>query len=141
MYVGPLRGVDDLVHADRSAVVPVGNVLGDGAVEEGRLLGHDAHVRPDVGNVQTFDVLTFEVERAPVQVVEPLEELDAGGLPATRGAHQGDGLPRGYGQGEVSKDFHFPPGGVAELGLIEGNVTRYIILKFLKKMVTIIMEN
>ena len=46
-------------------------------------LRDDAQVGADEGQVQAADVLPLEGERAAVQVVEPLDELDDGGLPAT----------------------------------------------------------
>ena len=83
--VGLLGGVDDLLHGDLPRVVAILNVLGDGAVEEGGLLRDDAQVGADEGQVQAADVLPLEGERAAVQVVEPLDELDDGGLAATFG--------------------------------------------------------
>ena len=80
--VGLLGGVDDLLHGDLPRVVAVPDVLGDGAVEEGGLLRDDAQVGADEGQVQAADVLSLEGERAAVQVVKPLDELDDGGLAA-----------------------------------------------------------
>ena len=57
----PLGGVDDLVHGDLALVVPVGDVLGQSAVEQSRLLGDDAKARADVGNLQGLDVLALKI--------------------------------------------------------------------------------
>ena len=43
-----------------SGVVPVHDVFGDGPVEEHGLLGHDAQLSPDPGNVQALDVVIID---------------------------------------------------------------------------------
>ena len=47
--VGLLGGVDDLLHGDVPRVVAVPDVLGDGAVEEGGLLGCNSIVTLNFG--------------------------------------------------------------------------------------------
>lgn len=45
MKVGFLSRLDDLVHADAAGVISILYVLRDAAVEQHRLLGHDANLR------------------------------------------------------------------------------------------------
>ena len=104
-------GGGDGLHGELLAVVPVGDVLGQGSVEEDQsevrirsrgqmrccdwspveedgLLGHDAELGPDPGHVQRRDVVVLEREEARAEVVEPLYELHHRGLAAPGLAHQ-----------------------------------------------------
>lgn len=51
MEEGFLRRLHNLLHAHVTRVVPVLNVLGDAAVKQHRLLGHDADLGPQEGHV------------------------------------------------------------------------------------------
>lgn len=56
MYVRLLGGGDDLVLPHDAAVVTVGDVLSDGAVEEHGLLRHEAQLSPQPRHVQRLDL-------------------------------------------------------------------------------------
>lgn len=63
MDVGLLGGGDDLVLPHDPGVVAVGDVLGDGAVEEHWLLRHKTQLSPHPADVQGLDVSTVDVLR------------------------------------------------------------------------------
>lgn len=53
VQLGLPRGRHHLIHADLPHVVAVLDVLGDAAVEQNRLLGHDADLGAQEGDVDT----------------------------------------------------------------------------------------
>ena len=57
-----------------------------------------------------------------VQVVEPLQQLNAGRLPASRRSNEGDLLSGCQGEVEGLEDGDLLPGRVAELGVLEADV-------------------
>lgn len=59
MKLGFLGGRDDLIHADFPGVVAVLDVLGDAAVEQDGLLGHDANLGSQEGHVDTGRVVAI----------------------------------------------------------------------------------
>ncbi len=87
-----LRRGDDLIGA---RLAPgVGDVLGDGAVEEKDILLHDAQERAVTAHVDLAKVAPVEQDAPLRGVVEPGHEVAERGLAAAAGADQGDGLPR-----------------------------------------------
>ena len=103
-----------LLHADLPLVVPVADVLRDGGVEEDGLLRHDAEVGPDEGQVQVADVVGVHRQLALVQVVEPLDHLNHGGLAAPGLPHQRHLLPAADGEVQLPEDAGVGAGGVGE---------------------------
>ena len=61
MDVGLLGGLDYLVHGGLPGVVAVPDVVGQGRVEEDRLLRDDAHAGSNPWHVQRLDVVTVDV--------------------------------------------------------------------------------
>jgi hypothetical protein len=61
MYVGLFGGLHHLVHGGLSGVVAVPDVVGQGRVEEDRLLRDDSHAGPDPRDVQRFDVVAVDI--------------------------------------------------------------------------------
>lgn len=59
MKLGFLGGRDDLIHADFPGVVAVLDVLGDAAVKQDGLLGHDANLGAQEGHVDTGRVVAI----------------------------------------------------------------------------------
>lgn len=59
MELGLLGSGDDLIHADFPHVVAILDVLGDAAVEQHGLLGHDANLGPQEGHVDTAGVVAI----------------------------------------------------------------------------------
>mmetsp|Transcript_9109 Transcript_9109/g.27042 ORF Transcript_9109/g.27042 Transcript_9109/m.27042 type:complete len:505 (+) Transcript_9109:155-1669(+) len=78
----------------RGALLAVANVLGDGALEEHRLLPHQPKVGAEPAQVERADVDTVEGDRAALRVVEALEQRHERRLARPRGAAQGDPLAR-----------------------------------------------
>jgi len=76
--MGEPRRIDDLV--DRSARLAIGDILGERAVEQERVLGHEAD-RPAQGVERDASyVLAIDQDAAAVEIVEPLDQLDEGCL-------------------------------------------------------------
>ena len=92
MCVGELRRGDDLLH--RGARTGIGDVLGERAVEQDRLLLHDRDLAAQRGLRDMGDVLTVDQDPALVHVVEPLDQLDEGRLAGSRMPHEADLLAR-----------------------------------------------
>lgn len=59
MELGLLGGGDDVVHADLPQVVAILDVLGDAAVEQDGLLGHDANLGAQEGHVDMSGVVAI----------------------------------------------------------------------------------
>ena len=61
MYVCCLGGLDDFLTRNLSAVVPIGDVVGDADPEQNRLLEDDAHLQTQPVHVQIshFHVVNF----------------------------------------------------------------------------------
>ncbi len=90
MGVGDLGGGHDLL--GRGVRLGVGDVLGDGAGEEERLLEHDAElaaVGPE-GHLPQGDAVDEDL--ALIGVVEPAEQVDDGALAGPALAHQAEHL-------------------------------------------------
>ncbi len=114
----------------RGRPVPKQDVLAQAAVEEHRLLAHhpDVAAKPtdiEVAEItsvqqycssssfssQNFDALLLLLLGG---IIEALDQLDAGGLAAARGAHQRHCLPAGHLQAEVVQHPDAGPRGIGE---------------------------
>ena len=85
------RGVDLLLGRVR---VAVGDVVPDRAAEEPGVLQHHADLRPQVLAAHRGDVDAVERDPAAVQLVEPHDQVDQGGLAGPGRPDDRDGLPR-----------------------------------------------
>jgi len=84
-----------LLHVrSRGALLAVGDVFGDGALEEHRLLPHQPDLLPQPAHVQLAQRHAVERDRARQRVVEALEQRHERRLARPRGAAQGDPLAR-----------------------------------------------
>ena len=99
----------------------IGDVLRNGAVEQGRVLGHQGDGAPQGGLAHLGDVLAIDQDTARLHIIEPLEQLDEGGLARPRGADKGDLFPRRDDQGEVLIEVS-SRGLVAEGHPVEGDL-------------------
>ena len=88
--VGEARRPLDL--PGRGAGPGVGDVLGQGAVEQHRFLGHDSDLRPQARLARRRHVLSVDRHAPARHVVEPLDQLDEGRLAGARAPHQSDPL-------------------------------------------------
>ena len=68
----------------------IGQVRPDRVRKQNRILQHDPHQVAEVRAVDVFDVHTVQQDLAAVDVIEPHQQVDDGGLAGTRRAHQGD---------------------------------------------------
>jgi hypothetical protein len=89
--VGLTRRSHHLLHGHVSRVVPVADVVRQAAVEEDRLLRHDAQLGADPGHAEGGQVVVLQRDNTRGEVVEALEQLDTGGLAAAGRAHWGAG--------------------------------------------------
>jgi len=71
--VGLHRCRRHLLHAHDSAVVAVLDVLGDGTLEKGWLLGHDAKMGPERGQVRLPDVQPVQIHGTGRDVIKPVD--------------------------------------------------------------------
>ena len=90
-----LRGAGRSLHlVARGALAAIGDVLGDRAVKEPRVLQHHTKVPPELAAVHLARVHTIERDAPAVDLVKAHEQVDERGLARARGAHDGDLLPR-----------------------------------------------
>ncbi|RUS71935.1 hypothetical protein EGW08_020310, partial [Elysia chlorotica] len=59
--VGRLGGLNDLIHADGPGVVSIRDVLGDALVKQDGLLGHQADLGAQPGQVQVLQVVLVQI--------------------------------------------------------------------------------
>ena len=95
---GAGRGHDLLVRGVQPAVP---DVLADGPTEQHRVLQHHADLSAQHPSVQGGGVHPVQQDPAGVDLVEPHDQVDQGGLARTRGADDRHGLARFGGQGQV----------------------------------------
>ena len=72
--------------------VAVGDVVGDGVLEQDGFLGNDADLSAEAADAQVADVVAVDRDRPLVHVPEPGQQVHERGLAAAVGADQGDGL-------------------------------------------------
>mmetsp|Transcript_23657 Transcript_23657/g.64158 ORF Transcript_23657/g.64158 Transcript_23657/m.64158 type:complete len:278 (-) Transcript_23657:3842-4675(-) len=97
----------------------VGDVLRDGAVEEHRLLPHQANVLAQPPQLKPAEIGAIQEHGAAIRVVEALEELHGRGLARAAAAHEGHGLPRLDGEREVRVHGGVAAHGIGELDVAE----------------------
>ena len=115
--VGEFGGLLDFFFGGIRAAVS--DIIGYGAVEEGRFLrdvsdGVAEGVLSDVA-----DVLAVDIDGASVDVGEAQEQFGEGGLTGTRDADKADGLTGGDSESEIRKER------VGLLGVLEGDVLKF----------------
>ena len=64
----------------------VQDVLPDGAVKQN--LAHHSHIVSEPAHVQILEIVPVNENRSGVRVIEPLQQLDTGGLATPGGANQ-----------------------------------------------------
>ena len=84
----PGRG-HDVLHGDVLGVVPVGNVLRQGPVEQDWLLGDDTQLGSDPRNIESLDVVIVKTQHPGVEVIEPLHQLNDGRFSTPRLSNKG----------------------------------------------------
>ena len=99
---GGLGGSHHLVHG--GALLAVGDVFKDGAVEQPGVLQHHGVGSAEGVPFDLPDLVSVHVNGAVVHVVEPHEQVDDGGLARARGAHDGDGFARPGGDADFPQD-------------------------------------
>mmetsp|Transcript_23658 Transcript_23658/g.64178 ORF Transcript_23658/g.64178 Transcript_23658/m.64178 type:complete len:207 (-) Transcript_23658:1237-1857(-) len=97
----------------------VGDVLRDGAVEEHRLLPHQANVLAQPPQLKPAEIGAIQEHGAAIRVVEALEELHGRGLARAAAADEGHGLPRLDGEREVRVHSGVAAHGIGELDVAE----------------------
>jgi len=95
------RGVDSVAVGLEAAV---GDVLGDGPVEQERFLGDVAHGPAQVRHREVAHVVTIESDRPTVGVVEANEQANERRLAAPGRADDTDGFPGRNREGDASED-------------------------------------
>src|SRR6267142_2711675 len=88
MRVGKTRGLLDRRHA--GARPAVGDVLGQRAVKQDRILLHDRDLAAQRMLRRLSDILTVDQDSSAADVVKPLHQLDEGGLAGAGAADQPD---------------------------------------------------
>jgi hypothetical protein len=82
---------DDLLFA-RSCLPPVGDVRGNGIIEQGHILADQPDVGTQAGEANALDVVAVDVDFSGASVEEPRHQIGQGGLPAAGLADQCDGF-------------------------------------------------
>ena len=73
-----------------------GDILPDGAVKEGTLLGHIGKQRPDVRGAQLLPCHAKIAQFPRLGTVKSLHHFDKGGLPAAGAPYNGQALPTAH---------------------------------------------
>ena len=128
MDVGGLGSLHHLIVRHLPEVGSVADVLGDGGVEEDRLLGHDPNLGPQPADVEVAKVVAIQRHRPLAGVVEPLQERDDGALAAPAGTHQGKRVPRRDGEFEAVQDEDIGTSRVLELKIFSLDSSSGIVL-------------
>jgi len=110
--VGGLRGSEDLLLGGVGLAVE--DVFPDARGEEDRLLRYQTDLSAVPTQVQAPDVDTVEPDGSRERVIEPLDELDDGGLPRTALTHKGDSGSGWDLEGKVVEYGRVQPGGIGE---------------------------
>ena len=100
--VGRTRGADDL--KARGAGLAVGDVFGDGAKEQKRLLQHQTNVAPVVGHGKTPDIGSVHLNSAIGDVIKTADQIDQRAFSRTAVAHQTNHFAGLYLQVQPSND-------------------------------------
>ena len=112
--VGGLGGGFDLVAGGFGHAV--GDVVGDGVVEEEGVLGDESDALAQAGEGPVAQVLPGDADGAGGGVEEARQEVDEGGFPRAGAADEGDEASGLGGEGDVAED------GVGRGGVGEGDV-------------------
>ena len=126
--VSLLGGGLDLLAGDDTRAVAVGDILLDGQVEEHRLLAHDAELSAQPVQVELFDVLAVERDRAARRIVEALDELRDRRLAAARAAHKGHALAVLDVESQRLENLGVRPRRIGELDVFYGHVRLELFL-------------
>lgn len=94
MDIRHFSDLDDLIHGRLSAVVAISDVLRNRSVKEHRLLPYDAELRSERTQRNRGDVTSIQRHVAGDRIVEPLQQLNASGLPAAALTHECHHLTR-----------------------------------------------
>jgi hypothetical protein len=123
---------DELVHVGRLARPldlgkgqvgrAVGDVVGDGRVEEGGRLGDDGDVLSEPLGLRLGEEVLVEPDLSGRGLVESLEEGGNGRLARARGADDGDAFAGGDGKVDALEDGGVGSGGVGEVDVGEGDL-------------------
>ena len=88
--VGALSRVLNILGAH--AMAAVGDVVGNGIVEERRILRDDANLPAQAAQVHRADIGAVDQDKAVIRIVKPRDQADQRRLAAAVSAHQGDRL-------------------------------------------------
>lgn len=148
-----LRRVHNLFHGEAAGVVAILDILCNGAVEQHRLLRHDADLRSQEGHVDAvrrsavnqlkitgersgpgalgaidFIIRTVTHHLALIGIVESLQELNTGALPAAAAPNKRQSLSRFHRHDQVIQHLDVWSGRVSELAIEELYFTSEILL-------------
>ena len=127
--VGRLCSLDDLLRRHLPEVGPVADVVCHAAIEEHRLLGDDADLPPEPGNVEVSDVGVVQSEGARDGVVEVLQEGDDCALAAAAGPHQCQRFPALDADVQALQDRHVRTGWVVKGDGGGGHFSGHLLLE------------
>ena len=114
-------GLNDLVA--RGVGAPVGDVLGNRALEQPRVLQDHAKLTSEVLRAHPSRVDAVKRDAAAIDLVEAHEQVDERGLASARGAHDGHLLARLGHERDVSHERLVRA--VAKAHVLEGHTTAY----------------
>mmetsp|Transcript_9148 Transcript_9148/g.19313 ORF Transcript_9148/g.19313 Transcript_9148/m.19313 type:complete len:343 (+) Transcript_9148:511-1539(+) len=98
------------------------DILGNGVVEQQRLLRHDTNMIPHRPNVKITYIHAIDTYPALLWIIEPTDQSSNGRLSTSRFAHEGHGLSRCNFEVDVVKYFG-RAGGVLEVQALDRNST------------------
>ena len=111
--IGRARHRDDLLAGGFRPAVR--DVLGDAAMEEQRLLQHDADLRPQLLLQGLLEGDAVDENLAVRSVVEPRDQVDQSGLARAAGPHDADHLARLHLEADLVEDAREPVVGKADI--------------------------
>mmetsp|Transcript_45993 Transcript_45993/g.144258 ORF Transcript_45993/g.144258 Transcript_45993/m.144258 type:complete len:439 (+) Transcript_45993:721-2037(+) len=119
-----IRQTSSLLNAGMSANLgSVHDVVLDRHGKQDWLLLHQTDLVTEPLGIILQDVHSVDKDGASLAIVETLDEIDEGGLAASRGANKGKSLTRGKIDREAVHDLDLGPGWVMEVHILELNVS------------------
>ena len=101
----------------------VADVVPDGPAEEVHLLRHQRDLPVEALDGDGLEVIAVDGDDARYRVVEPVDEVDQGGLPGARRSHDRDHFPWLDGKRDVHQHGRVPV--VGEADTLHGNGALY----------------
>jgi hypothetical protein len=118
---GVAGGLLDLV--ERGVGTCVGDIVADGAGDQGRVLGDDADLASEVGDVEFVVGNVIGAKRAGVGAVKAEDDLEEGAFAGAIGAGEGGELAGFQREGDLFEDLAFAArGDVSEGDVLKGDL-------------------